>query len=155
MSKKVLLASHGSIGARAAEQALFDMSLVDLEVVHLYVVPELWKHMLGDDWLNNQITQERFGNYLETELADEAEVTKSRVESTLLKRDAKYKSLFVFGDPKICLLNVCEEYDFDLVITGSPRPNYISGLNSRMLTNSIKKNLHTTLLQIPHPGTKH
>jgi hypothetical protein len=25
------------------------------------VVPDLWKGMLGDDWLNNAVTQARFG----------------------------------------------------------------------------------------------
>ena len=155
MPKKVLLASHGSTGARAAEQALLNMHLKDVEVIHLYVVPELWKHMTGDDWLSNQITQERFCNYLESELVNEAEITISRIEATLLECNAKYKSLFMFGDPKNCLQNVCEEHDFDLIVTGSPRPKFISGLHSRMMTDSIKKNLSTALLQIPYPDTKH
>ena len=155
MSNKVLLASHGTTGARAAEHALFNMQLTKSEVIHLYVIPDFWKHMLGDDWLNNQITQEKFGNYLESELMHEAKITIKRVETALLKRNIKNKHLLLFGDPAQSLLDTCKKYNFKFIVTGSPRPRFISGLQSRMTTHTLTKTLTIPLLQIPYPDTKH
>lgn len=49
----ILLASHGTPGARAAERAAFDLCAADGRLCHLVIVPDFWKGMLGDDWLNN------------------------------------------------------------------------------------------------------
>ena len=155
MSHRILLASHGTVGARAAEQAVLEMCSADTIVTHLYVIPEFWKHIFGDDWLNNQITQERFGNYLEAELKQEACDTISRVQNQLERIDVKYNYLILFGKPQKCLLSVCNAHDFDLVITGSQRPKFMHGLQSRMTTKTLAKNLSVTHFQIPHPNTIH
>jgi hypothetical protein len=52
-ARAILLASHGTPGARAAEAAAFDLCAQEGRVHHLVVVPDFWKGMLGDDWLNN------------------------------------------------------------------------------------------------------
>ncbi|HDZ79452.1 MAG TPA: universal stress protein, partial [Gammaproteobacteria bacterium] len=49
----VLLASHGTVGAQAAEQMAIRMCSSGAKLHHLIVVPSLWKGMTGDDWLNN------------------------------------------------------------------------------------------------------
>ena len=155
MPNKVLLASHGTPGAQAAEHALFNMQLANTEVVHLYVIPDFWEHMLGDDWLNNQITQERFGNYLESELMHEAKITINRVGTAFKKRNITCNNLLLYGDPEQSLLDTCEKYDFKFIVTGSPRPRFLTGLQSRMTTHALIKTLTTSHLQIPYPNTKH
>jgi hypothetical protein len=60
-NQPILLASHGTAGARAAEAAALDRCAGGATLHQLVVVPDLWKGMLGDDWLNNAVTQARFG----------------------------------------------------------------------------------------------
>ena len=67
----VLLASHGTKGAIAAERAALDMCKKGDRLHHLLVVPTLWEGMTGDDWLNNGSTRNRFRRYLESELEKE------------------------------------------------------------------------------------
>ncbi|MGH1536706.1 MAG: universal stress protein [Gammaproteobacteria bacterium] len=147
----ILLASHGTVGARAAEQTVFDLCSSNTSITHLYVVPDLWRHMLADDWLNNQITQEQFGQYLESELQQEAEQNISRVHKTIENLDANYKYKLVFGDPEKCLLQASEEDDFNMVFTGSPRPRRVPGLRSRMIMNSFPSKLTSKHIQVPYP----
>ena len=155
MSHKILLASHGTEGAKAAERAVLEMCSADSVVTHLFVIPDFWKHILGDDWLNNQVTQKRFANYLETELQKEATETISRVRNQLEKRSVNHNHLILFGKPQKCLLEACRAYNFDLVITGSQRPKFHHGLQSRMTTKRLLKKLSVSHIQIPHPNTKH
>ncbi len=148
---KILLASHGTIGAQAAEKALLKLCLTNTELTHLYVLPEFWKNMLGDDWLNNEITRERFGNYLESELAHEIDETITRLQKQLQPFDIEAKHKVVIGDPENELLKACQEGNYKLVITGSTRPKTMPGLKSRMTGKRFYKYLPIEHLQIPHP----
>ena len=80
---KIILASHGTAGARAAEDVALALcaengaTLLHLLVVpdfwkDIFVVPDFWKGMMGDDWLNNAVTRIRFGDYVENQLAGDA-----------------------------------------------------------------------------------
>lgn len=149
---KLLLASHGTLGAQAAEQAAFKMCTHNPQITHLYVVPEFWKNMLGDDWLNNGSTRKQFEDYLEAELAKEADQHIERVHNDLQNLGIHTTHKIVIGDPQQCLLNICKETIFDLVILGSPRPKKMSGLRSRMVTKSIARKLIIPFLQVPHPN---
>jgi hypothetical protein len=73
-NKQILLASHGTAGACAAEKAALNMCSFESQLHHLFVVPDFWKGMLGDDWLNNAITQINYGKYLEGELEKDIQV---------------------------------------------------------------------------------
>jgi len=147
----ILLASHGTIGARAAEEAVLNICTTNTNVKHLYIIPDFWKHMLGDDWLNNQITREHFCHYLESELDREAQETIIRMRDQLKNLEINSSHQILFGDPQKCLVNICVKEDFDLVVTGSPRPKSILGLHSRMATNYLSKNLSISHMQVPHP----
>jgi nucleotide-binding universal stress UspA family protein len=150
-AKNILLASHGTMGARAAEQFVFNLCSNENNVTHLYVIPEFWKHMLGDDWLNNQITRERYCRYLESELEREADKNITRVKKSLQKLNANINSLIIFGNPHKSLIEVCNNHSYDLVVTGSPRPKHLSGLRSRMTSKTLAKKLSSALIQIPYP----
>ena len=151
MLNKVLLASHGTVGAQAAEKALLNLHLDQIEVTHLYVLPDLWKHMLGDDWLNNEITRERFGTYLESELAQEIDETIARIQKELQFFKTRLKHKVVIGNPHKELINTCNEDNYKLVITGSARPRTMPGLKSRMICKNISQYLSMKYLQVPHP----
>ena len=69
--KNVLLASHGTDGAKAAERMAFDICEKGTKLHHLVVVDTLWQGMTGDDWLNNGGMRDKFRRYLENELGQE------------------------------------------------------------------------------------
>ena len=146
-----MLASHGTEGARAAERKVLDLCTNGVHVTHLLVVPEFWKDMLGDDWLNNSSTRKRFEHYLETELGNEVDGHIRRVRDRLVSSGADTTHEVVLGRPDRCLVDVCERTAFDLVVMGSPRPRGTTGLHSRMATRHVDHRLKTPQLVVPHP----
>ena len=130
---------------------MLEMCTDGIRVTHLLVIPEFWKDMLGDDWLNNCLTRARFEHHLETELSKEVDGHIRRVRDQLAQSNAKITHEIVLGRPDRCLITVCEQQAFDLVVMGSPRPKGSAGLCSRMATPYIARRLKTRQLVVPHP----
>jgi len=148
----VLLASHGTPGAQAAEQAALDLCVEGGASLHrLLVVPDFWKGMMGDDWLNNAVTQARFGKYVENQLARESADDIDRTVKEAEKRNVPFDFSVVFGKPADCLLQAAAEKDYDLIVIGSPRPKGAEGYRSRMALDPLVRALKTRLMIIPHP----
>jgi len=146
-NKHILLASHGTPGACAAEQAVFQYSLSQLH--HLIVVPDFWKGMLGDDWLNNAITQINYGKYLEGELEKDIQETVNRVRAMAEERGIIYSTTIMMGKPAECLIETAKSANFDLIIIGSPRPKHKEGIKSRMNCETLVRGLSVPLLIVP------
>ena len=150
-ANNILLASHGTEGAQAAEMMAFELCKEGGHVHHLIVVPSLWQGMTGDDWLNNGSTRDTFRRYLEKELTQEVEEHKTRVSQAAEAHKLHYTSEVIIGEPEECLINTSKKADFDLVVMGSPRPKGKSGLRSRMVTNSTRE-LPIPVLIVPYPN---
>ena len=151
-SKNVLLSSHGTEGAQAAERAAIAMCGADASINHLLVIPDLWKDMMGDDWLNNGVTRDRYGRYIESELGKEIDEHIARVRQQAEEKGIHYNCKVILGKPDKCLTNACDETKYDLVIMGSPRPKGISGIRSRMTTEPLAQKLTSPLLIVPYPN---
>ncbi len=150
--KKIILASHGTAGARSAEQFALDHCLENDASLHqLLVVPDFWKGMMGDDWLNNAITQSRFGDYVESQLAREAADELDRLTQICEQAGVNYSNTVRLGKPAACLTSIAEQGEFDLVIIGSPRPKGISGYRSRMDLELLARSLTIPLMIVPYP----
>lgn len=147
----LLLASHGTEGAIAAEQMAFSMCGKGAHLHHLIVVPSFWKGTTGDDWLNNGSTRDTFCRYLEAELGREVDEHFARVGEGAVKQDVDYTNDMVIGEPDKCLLDASQQHQYDLIILGSPRPKGKSGLRSRMITDALTHKLTTPLLIVPYP----
>ncbi len=150
--KTIILASHGTTGARVAEDAALEFALANnTAIIHLYVVPEFWRGMRGDDWLNNNITQERFGDYIEEELAKEAKIEIDRLQEKVHKAGVSLKTQAKFGKPADCLISLCEEQEKDsqAIFMGMPRPKGEQGYNSRMKLEPLVHSLKTQLIIVP------
>jgi len=147
----VLLASHGTEGALAAEQMALKLCDVGSQLHHLIVVPTLWKGMTGDDWLNNGSTRDTFRRYLEGELSREVDEHISRVSQAAGEHELEYCSEVIIGEPNECLLDASKKEGIDLIIVGSPRPKGKKGLRSRMLTDLITRNISVPVLIVPYP----
>lgn len=147
----ILIASHGTLGAQAAERAAFAMCRAGGRLSHLIVVPDLWRGMMGDDWLNNASTRDVYGKYVENELRRENQLHIDRVRSQALAQDLTYDFRVVLGKPTQCLLALSREATPDLVVIGASRPKGVSGLRSRMHPEQLAGALAMPLLVAPYP----
>jgi nucleotide-binding universal stress UspA family protein len=150
-TKCVLLASHGTDGARAAERMAMELCDSMGKLHHLVVVPDLWKGMTGDDWLNNGSTRDRFRRYLESELEEEVRGNVDRVKSDAATQQISYTAEVMVGKPDACLIEASQRGKYDLVVMGSPRPKGKPGLRSRMATDPLARQLAAPLLIVPYP----
>ena len=150
--KTLLLASHGTPGAKAAEAAALDLCAeAGAELHHLLVVPDFWKGMMGDDWLNNAVSQIRFGKYVENQLAREAAEEVERLAAAAEQRRIKITSDVRLGKPASCLVECDGATIYDLAVIGSPRPKGSPGFRSRMDLEILTRSLRSRLLIAPHP----
>ncbi len=149
---KILLASHGTPGAMAAEKLALDLCQDKGTKLHLLlVVPDFWKGMMGDDWLNNAVTQIRFGNYLENQVVNEAAAEIDRITEVSEKNGIPFSHEIRVGKPAHCLLEAAGGSKYDLVVIGSPRPKGAEGYRSRMDLDVLTRALSIRLMIAPHP----
>ncbi len=150
--QKILLASHGTDGAKAAERAALELCTNQspkATLHHLLVVPDFWKGMMGDDWLNNAVTQARFGKYVENQLANEAAEELERFAAMAKTAGIMLSSEVHLGKPADVLLAVAKETGADCVVIGSPRPKGVEGYRSRMVLDTLVRGLKAPLVVIP------
>jgi nucleotide-binding universal stress UspA family protein len=150
-ARAVLLASHGTPGARAAEAAAYNLCEAGGRIHHLFVVPDFWKGMLGDDWLNNAAVHIRFGRYVENQLQREIAEYTTAVESEAGRRGLIYSCEVVLGKPAECLVTAAAAGHFDLAVVGSPRPKGAPGFHSRLAYEVLAGSLKMPFLVVPHP----
>lgn len=149
--KNILLASHGTDGAVAAEEVAFSLCGDETAIHQLVVVPSLWKGMTGDDWLLNGSTRDKFRDYLESELEKEVTENLMRVFAQAEKRGISYTHEVVVGEPQDELIKCSIKRPFDIVVMGSPRPKGLSGLRSRMKLEPLAQSLTIPLMIMPYP----
>jgi nucleotide-binding universal stress UspA family protein len=118
----------------------------------LVVVPDFWKGMMGDDWLNNATTRDAYGRHVERQLEREIEEEVARMRSEAHERGLRYERRVVLGKPAECLLEAAAMLKPDLVVIGSPRPAGARGLRSRMQLETLLRALAVPLLIAPRPG---
>ena len=149
---RVLLASHGTPGARSADRAAIALCVKGGSLFHLTVVPDFWKGMMGDDWLNNVSTRDTYAKHVESELAGEIEAHRRELEDMVKSAGLTYVCRTVLGKPAECLLAYAIEVKPDLIVIGSPRPKGRPGIRSRMHLDTLAGALGAPLLVIPHPA---
>lgn len=147
----IFLASHGTPGARAAEDLALSLCGEGATLHHLLVVPDLWRGMMGDDWLNNVRTRIAFGEYLEDQLTREIAEHVDRLTRETTARGVRYRSEIRQGDPAECLVAFSREVKCELILIGSPRPKGTPGLRSRLEMETLIRGLDAPLMVAPYP----
>ena len=147
----ILIASHGTPGAEAAERAALCWCSAGGRLSHLVVVPDLWRGMMGDDWLNNASTRDTYGKYVEGELQREIDLHVGRLGGQAAAAGIAYEFKVMLGKPTECLLAYSREIAPALVVIGAPRPKGLHGLRSRMHAERLVVALTAPLLVIPYP----
>jgi len=151
-AKSILLASHDTPGGRAAAAAAMDLAGKGGMIHHLIVVPDFWKGMLGDDWLNNIAVHRRFGRYVENQLEREIAAFGAEIEAEAGRHGISYSCTARLGKPAECIAEFFAGGRHDLVVVGSPRPKGVPGYRSRLAFETLVKRLTVPLMVVPHPG---
>ena len=144
---RLLLAHHGTDGAAQAAQLAWRFAVAgETTVVHLYVVPEFWSGMQGDDWLNNAWTRDKFAEHLESKLEEEARAQLQAVSGECAARGLDCESVLRVGDPTACLIEVAAAKSADLVVIGPPRPKGVPGYRCRVDLEKLVRGLKAPLI---------
>jgi nucleotide-binding universal stress UspA family protein len=150
-ARSVLLASHGTEGAQAAEAAALEIVAPGGSIHHLVIVPELWQGMSGDGWRINAVTEHEFCDYLEAQIERETLEHLRRVAGKAARRSITYSAGSEFGVLEDCLAIAAAKDAYDVIVIGAPRPKGLLGLRSRMRLDKLARALPMPLLIIPHP----
>jgi nucleotide-binding universal stress UspA family protein len=150
-ARHILLASHDTQGARAAEKLAFSLCNPGTRLHHLIVVPDFWKGMMGDDWLSNAATREDFGKYVESQLEREIRTHLRRVRKQAARRKIRYDYQVVQGKPTDCLAARAAQGPVDIVVLGSPRPRGKTGYRSGIELDKLTRLVRKPILIAPHP----
>lgn len=150
--RRLLLASHGTLGARCAEQVALSLCGPESTIFHLTVVPDFWKGMMGDDWLNNAATRDVYARHVESELAREIERHQASLHAEIDASGLRHEAAVLLGKPAQCLIEYAQAVVPDLVVIGSPRPRGTTGLRSRMHVEPLLRALRAPLLVVPYPA---
>jgi len=151
LARSVLLASHDTVGSRAAELAALDAVAEGGRLHHLVIVPEFWQSITGDGWRINASTEHAFCDYVEATIEKEILTHLSRVSREARLRGIEYSAGSKHGRLEACLIETSRESDFDLVVIGAPRPRGHAGLRSRMDLETLVRGLGVPLVVIPYP----
>ena len=145
--RTLLLAHHGTPGAEQAAALALSLAVPgQTRIVSLYVVPDFWDGMQGDDWLNNAWTRDAFGRHVEGQLQSEAQEQMRAVAERCAAQGIECEPRLAYGKPADCLLAAARECDADLVVIGPPRPKGTLGLRSRMDLDQLASGLGVPLM---------
>lgn len=154
MFAHLLLCTHGSAGARLAED-LVCTDLVarnpDLEVTVLTVVNEDWRHMTGDDWLNTSSVRKTFLDHVDDTLAREIEEEWQRLRETHPAAEAfTYRK--TMGPVAATIARCARDLGCDLIVMGPFQKKHTRGLKARMTNKELHPLLPCPLLIAPQRG---
>lgn len=143
----LLLAHHGTAGAEQAAELALSLAVPGrTRLLHLYVVPDFWGGMQGDDWLNNAWTRDAFADHVENQLEQEARSRMGAVAARCAGAGVACAPILRYGKPAECLIAAAREGGADLVVIGPPRPKGEPGLRSRMDLETLARGLAAPLL---------
>ena len=148
----MLLASHDTAGAQAAERAALDALDAGGTLHHLVIVPEFWQSITGDGWRINASTEHQFCDYLEGQIEREILEHLGRVNAEARARGIRYSASSRHGRLEDCLIAASREGAYDLVVIGAPRPKGQPGFRSRINLDKLTRGLRVPLVVVPRPG---
>ncbi len=140
MFKRILLATHGTPGARRAEALAADWAHASgAALVVLSIFNEDWKHMTGDDWLNTSATRNIFGDYVMAQVNAEMDRLTGRLRTDFAGLNVRY--LRASGSIARVLAETAAHERADVIIMGAYQKKQAPGFRARF----ENKHLHPLL----------
>lgn len=146
----ILLPHHGTAGAKQAEALAYQLAQAGkTALVHLFIVPDFWAGMQGDDWLNNASTRDDFAHYVEGMLEAEARAQLQAVEANCVAHGISYQPILKFGEPTSCLIAANQAVQPSLLIMGARRRRGMPGYRSHINLEKLLRTLSCPLIIAP------
>ena len=148
MYQHILLCTHGTPGARKAEELVFEKllpALPDAKITVLTVFNEDWALMTGDDWLNTSKTRNTFRSHVESQLARETEAHWRTIRERYPAAN-DHHFMHVFGPVEATFAEVALKRRCDLVVIGPWQKKMAKGFKHRVKPDKLHPNLSVPLL---------
>ncbi|HEB50650.1 MAG TPA: hypothetical protein ENI89_08585 [Desulfobulbus sp.] len=161
MFQSLLLCTHGTAGARQAEQLVFATlcaAAPDIRITVLTIIDRDWQDMTGDDWLNSSKTHAAFLDHVQQQVQEENEEDWQRIRRTY-PAAAAATFVSVVGPIEETMAVEAEKRGCDLIVIGPHRKSrrlfnleMDKGLRARTDTLLLHRLLPCPLLIAPlHP----
>ncbi len=148
MFNHVLLCTHGSDGARRAEQFVFDqmVKFPDLKVSVLTILDEDWRAMTGDDWLNSSKTHATFLDHVENQVGEEIKEEWDRIKAAHPAAET-VPFYQVTGSIARAITGAAEKLQCDAIVIGAyqKKKGFLSGKSKGLKDTLQNKTLHPLL----------
>jgi len=151
MFQHLLLCTHGTPGARVAEDYFYNElwpGLTQARATVLTVVNQDWDVMVGDDWLNSSATRNTFRNHVDQQLAEEIEADWQRIRTTH-PRASNCDFKRVFGPVEATIVEVARRLSCDLIVIGPYQKKQGPGFKARLQNKVLHPLLTAPLLVAP------
>ena len=120
MFKKILVATHGTEGAKKAESYAIELAReLGADLHGLYVIHKGWGSLVGIEWLHSSEKRMDFYRYAESELYRMADAALTGFVQRAETRGLNVKSSVRVGDPGDVIAEEAGTLGADIVIIGS------------------------------------
>ena len=131
MFRHILLATHGTPGARKAEELAARLAReTGATLTVLSVVNEAWKDMTGDDWLNTSTTRNTFRRYVEGQIEGEIGELRKRLTPALEGLNPQFVSRV--GTLDEVLAETARDVGADVIVVGTRQKKQAPGFKDRL-----------------------
>ena len=151
MFKHLLLCTHGTPGARSAEDYFFKAlwpGFPDARATVLTVINQDWSVMVGDDWLNSSATRNAFRSHVDRQLAEEIEADWQRIRDTHA-RAGRCEFKRIFGPVETTIVEAAQRLSCDLIVIGPYQKRQGKGFKARLQNKVLHPLLRVPLLVAP------
>jgi len=146
--KHILLATHGTPGARKAEDLAKQWAKTyGAKVTVLSIINEAWGDMTCDDWLNTSTTRNRFGSYVAGEIASEIQKVWDRISDDMNGIETEFIS--ESGTLDDALVAAAEKVNPDVVIMGTWQKVQAPGFKDRFQNKRLHPQMPCPLVVAP------
>lgn len=146
--KHILLATHGTPGARKAEAlALSWAKQYGARVTVLSIINEGWGGMTCDDWLNTSTTRTTFHSYVAGQIAEEIELVWNRLRGEF--EGVEIDFLSKGGKLDDVLAEAAEKVQPDVAIMGAWQQRQAPGFRDRFENKRLHPQMQCPLVVAP------
>lgn len=146
--KHILLATHGTPGARKAEALAWQWAdAYGARVTVLSIINEAWGDMTCDDWLNTSTTRNNFGSYVAGEIAKEIDAVWNRVRADF--EGVEIDFLSKGGKLENVLAEAAEKTNADVAIMGAWQKVQAPGFKDRFENKRLHPQMPCPLVVAP------
>ncbi len=142
MFRKILIATHGTKGAKKAEQVALEIaSQQSSELFAMYVINSNWSSLTGIEWLNASHTRMKFYSHIEKDFYLKAKQILEDINRLASQKQVKINNIISVGIPEEAIIEECAKNHIDLLVLGSgvkgDRAEYKYTLQLKKIKNRV------------------